>query len=231
MNENSTEPPGSVRDSEEGAESAPTAEAIVEEEGAEPSSRSAEDPDDSEAADRPADQAETGDGEESALTADELEQEIAELEDRLLRKQADLINYRRRIKRERAEQTARVRGDVLRDLLPVLDDFERALEGEYDDVEGYREGVELILRSLEDLLQTYDVERLEPVGEGFDPSLHEAVERRTTGDVEAGCVVDVYQAGYRMGDRLLRPARVAVAVSPEEDGESSDEGVAGGDAG
>lgn len=231
MNENSTEPPGSVRDSEEGAASAPTAEAIVEEEGAEPSSRSAEDPDDSGAADRPADQAETGDGEESALTVDELEQEIAELEDRLLRKQADLINYRRRIKRERAEQTARVRGDVLRDLLPVLDDFERALEGEYDDVEGYREGVELILRSLEDLLQTYDVERLEPVGEGFDPSLHEAVERRTTGDVEAGCVVDVYQAGYRMGDRLLRPARVAVAVSPEEDGESSDVGVAGGDAG
>ncbi|MFW6198852.1 MAG: nucleotide exchange factor GrpE [Acidobacteriota bacterium] len=145
-----------------------------------------------------------------------LEAEVADLRDQLLRKQADLVNFRRRMERERRERAERARAELLQELLPMIDDFERAAGDEGDNIEAYREGVEMILAGLHETLRRLGVERIEPVGEPFDPTDHEAVEQTETDEVPAGHVVSVYKPGYRMGDRLLRAAMVGVATAPDE---------------
>lgn len=151
-----------------------------------------------------------------------LEERIEELQDQLLRKQAELVNYRKRVERERTELSARARADLLKELLPIFDDFERAVGAEADDVESYREGVELILRSIEALMRRLEVERVSPDGEAFDPEFHEAMARLESDEVPPGHVLEVYQPGYVMGGRLVRPARVVVAVEPDEGDDGSD---------
>ena len=111
---------------------------------------------------------------------------------------------------------------VLEKLLPVVDDFERALVADAEDAKAYRQGVELILGSMESVLTGMGVERLEPLGEDFDPEFHEAIARVETEDFAEGQVVDVFLPGYRVRDRLLRPARVAVAARPPEDTSKAD---------
>lgn len=153
-----------------------------------------------------------------------LRAEIAQLRDQLQRRQAELINFRRRTERERLERVASERAAVLVELLPVVDDFERALATDDEGGEAYREGVELILRAFQDSLRRLGLVRLEPVGEAFDPNVHEAVERQETNEVEPGHVVAVYKPGYRLGERLVRPAMVAVAAAPAEE---ADDGTSG----
>jgi molecular chaperone GrpE len=152
----------------------------------------------------------------------ELEAQVAQLKDQLLRQQAELVNFRRRTERDRAELRASSRGEVLRELLPVLDDFERAIGAETENVDAYREGVELILRTLQDSFDRLGVTRIDPLGEPFDPNEHEAVEQQITSEVPAGHVAAVYGPGYRLGERLLRPASVAVAAAPAEHDASDD---------
>jgi molecular chaperone GrpE len=144
---------------------------------------------------------------------DPLEVELAELKDQLLRQQAEMANYRRRTQQEGSGRAEAGRIEVMQQLFPVLDDFERAIDAN-DETDGYREGVELILKSLRDLLASFGVSRLEPHGEEFDPNLHEAVQQLPTDEVPAGSVASVYKVGYRLGERLLRPAMVAVARQP-----------------
>jgi len=144
---------------------------------------------------------------------DPLEVELAELKDQLLRQQAEMANYRRRTQQEGSGRAEAGRIEVMQQLFPVLDDFERAIDAN-DEADGYREGVELILKSLRDLLASFGVSRLEPHGEEFDPNLHEAVQQLPTDEVPAGRVASVYKVGYRLGERLLRPAMVAVARQP-----------------
>jgi molecular chaperone GrpE len=141
----------------------------------------------------------------------ELEARVAELTDALLRQQAEMANYRRRVERDREEHTADARRDLLRGLIPVIDDFERALEAQTDNFEAYRAGVELILRSLHEFLSGAGVESIDPHGHPFDPHLHEAVEHSSTDEVPEHHVAIVHQKGYLHGGRLLRPARVGVA--------------------
>jgi molecular chaperone GrpE len=143
----------------------------------------------------------------------ELEREVSQLREQLLRQKADMANFRRRTERDRADVRASAGGAVIRELLPVIDDFERAVGAATDNFAGYREGVELILKSLHDSLTRLGVSRIDPAGEPFDPHLHEAVEQRFTSEVEAGTVVEVYGPGYQLGERLLRPASVAVAAA------------------
>lgn len=150
--------------------------------------------------------------------------EIAALREQLVRKQADLVNFRRRTERERQERLEAERVAVVRELLPVIDDFERAVAAEPVDLEAYREGVELILRSLQETLGRIGVERMEPVGEPFDPHLHEAVDRHETGDIPEGHVAAIYKPGYRLGDRLVRAAMVAVAAPPRGGDRDPDDG-------
>ena len=158
-----------------------------------------------------------------AVTDEDLEYQIADLEgqveqlrDQLLRRQAELINFRKRVEREKAELGTLAQAGVLQKLLPVIDDFERALVSDTEDAQAYRQGVELILRSMEGVLSGMGVERLEPLGEDFDPEYHEAIARVETEDFTEGQVVEVFLPGYRVRDRLLRPARVAVAAQPRE---------------
>lgn len=150
--------------------------------------------------------------------------EIERLQDQSLRRQAELINYRRRVQRELAEAAQAGQGRLLELLLPVVDDFERAVESDVEDARAYHEGVQLILRSLHKALEQIGVERVEPVGETFDPTLHEAIARHETEEVPDGQIIEVYQPGYTLGDRLVRPASVVVAFGggPAEAGATAD---------
>jgi molecular chaperone GrpE len=147
-----------------------------------------------------------------------LVQERAALYDQLLRRQAEFENYRKRIDRERAEVYQRARAEVLLELLPVLDNFERALaslEKSEGDAASLRHGVELIHRQFKDALTKLGLQPVEAVGQTFDPHLHEAVTIEPTDEHEENTVIEEFERGYKLGDKLLRPAKVKVAANPE----------------
>jgi molecular chaperone GrpE len=153
---------------------------------------------------------------DSAATDAEVARLAADLQDlrqTLLRRQADFDNYRKRIEKERSEDSKRTTARVIEALIPIVDGFEHALaahrEPAYDN---YRKGFELIYKQLLDNLAKLGVERTEPVGQRFDPHLHQAVERTETDDAEDGTILQVYQPGYVFHGRVLRPAMVRVAV-------------------
>lgn len=149
-----------------------------------------------------------------ALTA-----EKAGLYDKLLRRQAEFENYRKRVERERSELYQHGRDDVLLQFLPVVDNFERALsslETSEGDAEALRHGVELIHKQFKDALSKFGLEAVEAVGQTFDPHVHEAVTTEATDKHKENTVIQEFQRGYRIGDRLLRPAKVKVAASPEK---------------
>lgn len=149
-----------------------------------------------------------------ALTA-----ERALLYDKLLRRQAEFENYRKRVERERNELYQHGRDDVLLQFLPVVDNFERALsslETSEGDAEALRHGVELIHKQFKDALSKLGLEAVEAVGQTFDPHVHEAVTTEATDKHKENTVIQEFQRGYRIGDRLLRPAKVKVASSPEK---------------
>lgn len=156
------------------------------------------------------------DGGSSSDDVDALRREIADLRDRSMRTLADFDNYRKRAERERSEVRRHVAAETILDFLDVVDNLERALAagGSADDL---KVGVEMILRQLEDLLRRRGVERVAAKGEAFDPTVHEAVSRQEDPEIGEPRVVEEMQSGYLMNDRLLRPARVMVAVPPEDD--------------
>jgi molecular chaperone GrpE len=157
------------------------------------------------------------------LPTAELQSQVASLTDQLLRQQAEMANFRRRIERDRSEQGAEARRQLLRALLPVVDDFERALGAGTENFEAYRDGVELILKSLHDFLDAAEVERIDPHGDPFDPHMHEAVDHSETDTVPAQHVAHVYQPGYSHAGKLLRPAMVAVARPPATPDDGDDD--------
>ena len=136
-----------------------------------------------------------------------------EYRDLLLRKTAEFDNYRRRVDRERSEFARTAAVDLIRELLPLVDDLERALAAPADtgDAETYRAGVELIHRQLLDLLRKRDVTPIAAAGAQFDPHVHEAVVHEASDDHPDGEVIEELRRGYRLGSRLLRPAMVKVA--------------------
>jgi molecular chaperone GrpE len=131
--------------------------------------------------------------------------------DRLLRKTAEFDNYRKRIERERRAQAEQTVTDLLHDLLPIVDDFDRALAANASDSTPYRKGVELIHAKLHDLLRKQGVRPIEAIGADFDPNLHQAVSHEESPGHRDGEVIAEMQRGYMIGDRLLRPAMVKVA--------------------
>ena len=142
----------------------------------------------------------------------ELRRERDELHDRLLRKGAEFDNYRKRIERERREQSDQAVVDLLLSLLTVVDDFDRALTIEAGaDAEAYRKGVELIYAKLHDVLKKHGVRPIEAMGTDFDPNLHEAVMHEASPDHRDGEVIGELRKGYMLGEKLLRPAMVKVA--------------------
>lgn len=144
--------------------------------------------------------------------------EAAEHYDRYLRALADFENYKRRAQRERDEWTRLAHERLVLELLPVLDNFDRALQAEPrpDQLRGFVAGVELIHRELLKVLERIGVTSFSAVGEPFDPQRHEAVMRVETTEVPNQTVVEETERGYLLNDRVLRPARVKVAVHPDE---------------
>ena len=141
-----------------------------------------------------------------------LQREHNKLYDRLLRATAEFDNFRKRTERERREFAEWAAADLLGDVLAVVDDFERALAVEAPpEAAKYRAGVELIHRQLLDLLKKRGVQALEVVGADFDPTLHQAVAYDESPGARDGQIVNELRRGYRLGDRLLRPALVRVA--------------------
>jgi molecular chaperone GrpE len=162
-----------------------------------PETRAATEPPDAAAAD-------------AALEA--LRREKDALQDRLLRTAAEFDNYRKRIDRERRDQADAAVADALEDLLPIMDNLERALQAPAgEDVDAYRKGVELIHKQMTDLLRKRGVKPIEAVGAIFDPNYHQAVVQDVSAAHRDGEVMEELRRGYTLGDRLLRPAMVKVA--------------------
>jgi molecular chaperone GrpE len=148
-----------------------------------------------------------------------LTDERQEITDRLARRQAEFDNFRKRTERERSETYQRSLAEVVRRLLPVLDNLQRALDAERvvvvkesEEFRHFLQGIELINRQLGGVLESLGVEAVPTVGELFDPHVHEAVATEETAEVEPDTITQEMQRGYRLGDKLLRPAMVKVAT-------------------
>jgi molecular chaperone GrpE len=159
--------------------------------------------------------AETLEGQLAAVTAerDQLAAEKAELYDRVLRARAEFENARRRAERDRLDYVQFAAMDLVKDILPILDDFERALKVPTADTE-YAKGVELIYQRMYDTLKRLGLEPIEAKGKPFDPNLHQAVDRVHTEEADDMTVLDEFQRGYNFKGKLLRPSMVKVAVRP-----------------
>ena len=142
---------------------------------------------------------------------DKLRAERDALLDRLARLQAEFDNARKRAAREQQEFREFAAADVIKNILPVLDSFERALKAPTGDSTDLRSGLELIYRQFQDVLQKMGVQPIESVGKPFDPRAHEAIEMVDTTEAEDHHVLDELQRGYNYKGRLLRPAMVRVA--------------------
>jgi molecular chaperone GrpE len=155
------------------------------------------------------------------LTRDQVEalrRENEELRDQLLRRRADFDNYRKRVERERQEMGTEAVASLLRELLPSLDNLDRALEAG-GETASLRDGVELIRRDLQAVLEAQGVTVDDPKGRPFDPLRHQALSYDPAPGLADGTVVSVLRRGYSFRDRLLRPALVTVAKGPEAETE------------
>jgi molecular chaperone GrpE len=143
----------------------------------------------------------------------ELQRQRDEYYDRLLRQAAEFDNYRKRIERERQQVREDAARDLIKELLPLVDDMERALKADAgtEGTEGYRRGVELIHQQLLDVLRKRGVRPMETVGADFDPHYHQAVAHEAVEGRRDGEIIEEFRRGYLLGDRLLRPAMVKVA--------------------
>jgi molecular chaperone GrpE len=167
-------------------------------------------------------EAELPEEEESPDPLGALQAERDELFDRLQRVAADFDNFRKRAAREQAETVTRANERLVKELLPVLDDLGRALEAAAEHEEAkLEEGVRLVHRSLVSLLEREGLASIETDGR-FDPHVHEALLSQPS-EQEEGSILQVIQPGYRLGDRVLRPARVVVSAGPPEPAEAEGE--------
>jgi molecular chaperone GrpE len=146
-------------------------------------------------------------------SADQAQRQRDEYYDLLLRKQAEFDNYRKRVERERQMVTEAAAASVVEELLPVMDDLERALKTEAagDAADAYRKGVELIHHQLAEILRKRGVRPIEALGADFDPYYHQAVSHEPAEGRREGEVVEEFRRGYMLGERLLRPSMVKVA--------------------
>ena len=150
-----------------------------------------------------------------------LEAEKADIKDRLLRVAADFDNWKKRARKDQADGEMRAKEGVLRDILEIADNLERATaswredrgekDGKDNDAKSIRDGVELVLRQFRSKLERYQVKAIESVGLPFDPRFHEAISQAPSADAQPGSVLHELQKGYLIGEKLLRPAMVVVA--------------------
>lgn len=141
---------------------------------------------------------------------EEAEAKAAENLDGWQRAQAEFINYKNRVQRDREMDYLSMKGDIIKKVLPVLDDMERALANRPEG-NSWANGMELIARKFQNILEAENVKRIEAAGQPFDPNFHEAISSEPNEDVESGYVIEVVQNGYMLGERVIRPAMVRVA--------------------
>jgi len=155
----------------------------------------------------------TENSEEGQAELEKLRAEAEEHKQRLLRTQADFDNFRRRTLKEKEELGKYASAKLITELLPVIDNFERALSttAESADLSSYAKGVEMIFRQLEGILKTEGLTAMEPVGTPFNPEFHQAIMQVESDEYEEGTVVEVVQKGYLLKDKVLRPAMVKVS--------------------
>lgn len=163
----------------------------------------------------------------------EAETKIAALRDQLLRTAADFDNYRKRSRREVEDAQISGREGLLKDLLPVFDNLERATAhvDSITDLASFTSGLQMVIKQFQEALRRVGIERVPGVGTAFDPAIHEAIQHLETNDVAPGRVAAEVQPGYRLGDRLLRPALVVVAKAKpiaEAPAEASEEAAGDG---
>ena len=154
-----------------------------------------------------------------------LEIERDEMKDRMLRVAADFENWKKRARKEQTDAVASARESVLRDVLEVVDNLERAAGAQANGVvdgAAVMKGVSLVLRLFQQKLERYEVKPFEVAGQPFDPRVHEAVSRVESAEVPAGAVAAELQKGYRVGERLLRPALVSVSTGPKSEPKPSE---------
>jgi molecular chaperone GrpE len=140
----------------------------------------------------------------------EAEAKVVEYKDGWARSQAEFQNYRKRIERDNELTYANMKGDIIKKVLPALDDLERALQNRPVD-DAWASGIELIARKLQNILDNEGVKRIEAKGMAFDPTFHEAITHEPSEEVPSEHVIDVIQNGYMLGERVIRPALVRVA--------------------
>ena len=138
------------------------------------------------------------------------EVKLAETLDGWQRSMADFQNYRKRVERDHESVKAIMKGDIIRRVLPLLDDLERALQNRPAE-SAWAGGIELIVRKFQNLLDSEGIKRIDAKGVAFDPAFHEAISHEPSEEVESGHVIDVVQNGYMLGERVIRPALVRVA--------------------
>ncbi|MFQ5646079.1 MAG: nucleotide exchange factor GrpE [bacterium] len=170
---------------------------------------------DAEAVEQPEKNKPAESGENNGLEQEksELEREKEELYDKLLRSQAELENFRKRLTKETAAKIRYANKSLMSELLPVIDNFERAVDSSLsqDDISSLKEGVELTLKQIKDVLFKAGLVEINTLGEKFDPSRHEAVMQLESDKHEHNTVIEEHQRGYFLYDQILRPAMVTVA--------------------
>ena len=142
---------------------------------------------------------------------DPVQQELDETKDRLLRLTAEYSNYKRRSEKEKQDAYVYAKSDTIKALLPVIDNLERALANETKDYDAFKKGVEMTFDNLTSILETLGVEVFGEPGDIFDPNLHNAVMHVEDEEHKNGEIVDVFQKGYKIGDKIVRPAMVKSA--------------------
>ena len=153
---------------------------------------------------------------------DKLAEELKDYKDKYLRQLAEAENMRKRLQKEKQEMTQYAIGNILADFLNPIDHLENALkhtENSSDEVKHWGLGFKMILSQFKDVLTNNGVKPVDAVGKQFDPHVHEAIEMVETNDVKPGTVVEEYLKGFKLGDKIIRPARVKVAKEPTEKSE------------
>jgi len=157
------------------------------------------------------------------MELEELKQENSNLKDQYLRKQADFENYRKRMLREKEETIKYGNSNLLTDLVDVVDNFERAIQSGADsgDLKTFHDGIAMIEQQFSSMLASkYSLEKLQAENQPYDPNQHEALMMEESSDIEEPTVLQVFQTGYKLHDRILRPAKVKVGKpAPEQDSE------------
>ncbi|WFA09537.1 nucleotide exchange factor GrpE [Tissierella sp. Yu-01] len=139
------------------------------------------------------------------------EEEISDLKNKLVRLQADFVNYKKRTEKDKENSVIYGIESIIKDLLPIIDNFQRSIDSEVDKENNFYKGVSLIEQQLIELLRNNSVDEIDCLGKPFDPNFHHAVFMEESDEYESGIIIEVLQKGYLLKDKVIRPSMVKVS--------------------